>query len=477
MTELTHRPAHELLDDLDARRVSARELLDAAVERNAAVHGSINAIVATDVERARADAQKIDDARARGESLGRLAGLPMTIKDGFDVEGMPAVSGHPAYADRPRSCADAEVVATARAAGALPWGKSNVPLLLGDVQSYNEVYGTTNNPFDLTRTPGGSSGGAAAALAAGITSLEIGSDIGGSLRTPAGFSGVYALKTTWGTISSRGQVPPPPGMYAPGDLGVVGPMASTAADLRLLQEVLSGGERPAPGGVDGMRIGVWLDDPELLVSADVRAGVEAAADALRAEGAKVETVALPISTAQLLNTYLALLYPILSAGYPDKVYDRLLAARPEALAELAAGAPWHSPAASTVHSTASHRDVLATNHVRQTMKDALAAWFGSWDAILAPVTPVPAIPHQHEGLLTTRTIDLDGAQVPYLHLLSWISLATTLHVPALSAPVARTAAGLPVAAQVIGSWHGEHRLLDVADALERRIGRLPVAAL
>ena len=186
-----------------------------------------------------AAAKSIDDARAHGAELGALAGLPMTIKDGYDVLNMPATSGAPMFADRAKDCLDADLVARTRKQGAVIWGKTNVPFMLGDFQSYNAIYGTTNNPYDVTRTPGGSSGGAAAALATGMTPLEIGSDIGGSLRHPANFCGVCSLKPTWGVLPMRGHVPPPPGFDADTDLGVGGPMARNVGDLKLLWDVLT----------------------------------------------------------------------------------------------------------------------------------------------------------------------------------------------------------------------------------------------
>src|SRR5690242_11724561 len=236
----TYKTARAMLADLQAKKISARELLDAHLARNDALHKKLNAIVATDIPRAMKDASAIDDARAKGGILGALAGLPMTIKDGFDVEGLPATAGNPVFANRPKGCADAELVARTRKAGAVIWGKSNVPFMLSDFQSYNEIYGTTNNPYDVARVPGGSSGGAAAALAAGITPLEIGSDIGGSLRHPANFCGVCSLKPTSGVLPMRGHVPPPPGFDAEADLGVGGPMARNVDDLKLLWSVLSG---------------------------------------------------------------------------------------------------------------------------------------------------------------------------------------------------------------------------------------------
>ena len=209
MTDILKLDATGQLNALEMKRISAVELLDASVARHEAVKGLINAVVATDIERARHRAAAIDDARAKGEPLGALAGLPMTIKDTFDVDGMPASSGLDVF--RHRTASDATVVARTRAQGAVIWGKTNVPVLAGDFQTYNAIYGTTNNPWNPERTTGGSSGGAAACLATGVTALEIGSDIGGSLRTPANFCGVFSHKPTWGVVPQHGHIPPPPG--------------------------------------------------------------------------------------------------------------------------------------------------------------------------------------------------------------------------------------------------------------------------
>lgn len=471
MSELTYQAAAELLDQLTAKRVSARELLDAHVLRHEKLHDTINAVVATDLASARARAQEIDDARARGEAVGPLAGLPMTVKDGYDVTGMPAVAGNPAYADRQPDCPDAALIARLRAAGAVIWGKTNVPLMLGDFQSYNAVYGTTNNPYDLARTPGGSSGGAAAALAAGITPLEIGSDIGGSLRHPANWCGVYSLKPTWNLLSMRGHVPPPPGRYSEMDhLGVCGPMARTANDLRLLFGALRDDAAPARQDISGTRIGLWLDEPGFPVSSEVRAAVEAAAAGLRRQGATVEAVTLPFPVAELLDNYLSLLYPIIGAGFPSAVYAALEQQRDAYVPGADGGLDPYGMTSLAVRATASYRSVAKALADRQALKDRIAAWLTETDAILAPVSAVTAPTHRQEGTLTSRTIDVDDVEVPYAHLFDWVSLATNLHLPAVTAPARRTAAGLPVGVQLIGGWHGEDRLLDLAEALEAETG-------
>ena len=463
--DIVDQPAITQLGELVARRVSARELLDAHLARHDEVHPTINAVVATDLDTATAAARATDDARARGAELGPLAGLPMTVKDGFDVVRLPAVAGNPRYTGRPRDCADADLVARLRAAGAIPWGKTNVPLMLGDLQTYNAVYGTTNHPLDPARTPGGSSGGAAAALAAGVTPLELGSDIGGSLRQPAHFCGVYALKTTWGALSMRGHVPPPPGKFAPTDLGVAGPLARTPGDLRLMQAVLRG-SASSHGDVRGRRVALWLDEADFALAGDARAGVEAAAAALRARGVVVEPARPPLRGTDLLDAYLLLLFSILvGRGAPEPVYQRLLAARPDAEQAVAAGANRWSAPAFIVFATSGVRDVARAEVARQAMKDGMAAFFRQWDAVLAPVTPVPAFPHRQEGPLAERVIAVDGADTSYLHLLDWVALASALHLPAVAAPTGRTADGLPVGAQLIGPWDGEDGLLDLAEAL------------
>ena len=205
-TTSTYRSATDLIQALAARQISARELLDAAITRIEALDPKINAVVVRDFERARAAADAADAALGRGERR-PLLGLPMTVKEQFNVAGLPTTWGQPQFRDW-RPGADALAVQRLKAAGAIIIGKTNVPVALADWQSYNEVYGTTNNPWNLGRTPGGSSGGAAAALAAGFVPLELGSDIGGSLRAPAHFCGVFAHKPSLDLIPQRGSGPP-----------------------------------------------------------------------------------------------------------------------------------------------------------------------------------------------------------------------------------------------------------------------------
>ena len=467
----TYRTAREMIADLAAKKISARELLDAHVARNDALHKKLNAVVATDLGRARGDADAIDQARAKGETLGPLAGLPMTIKDGYDVENMPATSGNPLYARREKNCADAAVVKSARDAGAVIWGKTNVPLMLGDFQSYNNIYGTTNNPYDVTRTPGGSSGGAATALAAGITPLEIGSDIGGSLRHPANFCGVCSLKPTWGVLSSRGQIPPPPGRYSETDLGVVGPMARNTGDLRLLWNILRGDAGASPKPIKGARVAVWDEEPGFPLSREAKDGVARAANALADAGVIVERTRLPVNGMELMDVYLGLLTAIVASGLPEAMLQAFEAQRADDLVAKKKGIGIFNMANYRLRATASHREVLAHMTRRQAMKDDLDAFFAEgWQAILSPISIMPAFPHLHQPSFNERTMELDGEIVPYGTMLYWIALATALLGPGLAVPAGQTDKGLPTGAQIMGPSGSEDRLFDFAGAIEERLG-------
>jgi amidase len=467
----TYATARELIVDLNAKRVSARELLEQAIVRNDQVGGKLNAVIDTDIPRATKDAQAIDDARARGQKLGALAGLPITIKDGFDVEEMPATSGNPAFKNRAKTCADAAVVKTSRDAGAVIWGKTNVPLMLGDFQSYNDIYGTTNNPYDLTRTPGGSSGGAAAALASGITTLEIGSDIGGSLRHPANYCGVFSLKPTWGALDQRGHIPPMPDAFWESDLNVVGPMARNSEDLKLLWSVLNRSPMQKRRDVKGARVAIWDEEPGFPLAREVREGVQRAADALSKAGAAVERTKPNIAGSFLMENYRALLVAVLSVGLPEDLFRSFEAMRDSDRKAVEENSAQAAAALYRLGATASYRDIVHTAIRRTGLKDKLKEFYESGrDAMLMPISPVPPFKHLHEPGFNERTLDVDGTTVPYSTMLNWIALPTALHTPSLAVPAGRTKAGLPVGVQITGMWHSEDRLFDFAATLEDALG-------
>jgi amidase len=342
--------------------------------------------------------------------------------------------------------------------------------MLSDWQSFNAIYGTTNNPYDMTKVPGGSSGGAAAALATGITPLEIGSDIGGSLRTPANFCGVFALKPTWGLLPMRGHVPPPPGLDAELDLGVGGPMARTAGDVKLLWSVLNKSTEAPQRSVTGARVAIWDADPLLPLSREMKTGVARAAAALGEQGAKIEAVTAPLDTRELLITYMWLLNSIMGAGFPENVREEMAKSRESDRKAFAASRDPFSRELNRLSVTAEAAEILAAQDARQTLKERMVEFFERFDAIVMPVTPVPAFPHDHSNPFHARQLDLDGVPVSYLYMLGWIALATVLHLPALAVPAGRTPEGLPVGVQIVGPWKGEDRLFDFGFALEDGLG-------
>lgn len=438
--KLAFASARTLASMVREKKVGAVELLDFYLGRIDRLNPRVNAVILQRADEARKEAAACDAMTVRGESRGPLHGVPMTVKESFNVAGLPTTWGV-AQAKGFRARDDALVVSRVRAAGAVILGKTNVPLVLGDWQSYNAIHGVTRNPWDLERTPGGSSGGSSAALAAGFGPLSLGSDIGGSLRVPAHFCGVYALKPTWGVLSSAGHVPPPPGIRGEVDLGVMGPMARTPGDLRLLWSVLSGQPTTRAQSVKGRKIALWLDEPAFELGSEARAAVERAADVLKRQGADVRAAVPPFDKREMMAAYLGILNPIMTNDF---------------------GNP----------------GMAAAEKARNGFKAQLKAFFGEgWDAILAPVTPVPAFPHTQAGTMGDRTLQCDDREISYASVLQWISLATSLHPPALAAPAGRTANGLPIGVQVIGQWNGEDRVLDYADALDEAFGFAPPKGL
>ena len=463
---------------LHAGRISALELLDAHVARSKKLAESLNAVIRTDIEGARLRAQGFDERRTAfvtggGDirDLNPLDGLPMTVKDTFDVDGLAASAGVASLANHPAG--DADAVGRAKTAGANVWGKTNTPPMAADWQTAGRDYGVTNNPWDETRTPGGSSGGAAAALAAGITPLEIGSDIGGSLRVPASFCGVYSHKPTFGLVSQKGHVPPKPGWAAERDLNVVGPMARSARDLRLLLSILSPSPIAAkanPADLVGLKVGLWVDEPEFHLDPQVRASVLRFAGALAQAGAHVEPVETPLHVGFLLEVQRLLLLSVVASDLPPAQQAKLQMRRWQAQVALKFGADPNGWAADAMASAATHREWLEADNARARMAEAIGLAFSIHDVILAPATPVVAFPHDHRPFRKRTLAMSDGSRIPYFALRQWIALASTLGLPATTVPVGITAEGLPIGVQIIGPAGGDSKTLAVAQACEDEIG-------
>jgi amidase len=337
------------------------------------------------------------------------------------------------------------------------------------------VFGTTNNPWDVTRTPGGSSGGAAAALAAGLTALELGSDIGGSIRTPCHWTGLFGHKSTHGIVPIRGHIPGPPGLLSEMDLGVAGPMARSAEDLDLALEVLAGPNeeravawrfalpRPRHADLRSYRVAAWIDDRDFPLDTGIADRLREAVAALRGAGVRVDESARPFENArEVFELYQRLLWGAMIAGYPDEMFEALVSH-----AEANPDDP--SPFGRTARYGAQrHREWAYANEARAQLRARLATFFRDYDVLLMPVNPVPAIPHDHSEPMFARLVQVNGATRSHMDLLAWISHATLCFNPASVAPIGRTRDGLPVGVQIVGPYLEDRTTIDFA----RRVGEL-----
>jgi amidase len=466
----------ELTRALADRTVSSRELLEHLVARIDRLDPALNAVVATDLERARAEADAADELTVAGGSNGPLHGLPMTVKDVWETEGLVTTSGAPELRGHVPE-ADAVAVARLRAAGAIIFGKTNTPLYAGDFQTYNEVYGVTNNPWDTTRTAGGSSGGAAAAVAAGLTPLELGSDIGGSIRNPAHYNGVYGLKPSWGVVPGRGHIPGPPGTLVEADVNCNGPLARSLDDLELVLDVVAGplpadaagwrlelGTGAIPDGVDSLRVGTVFGEGSEVVplAADVRAALDGFAGRLADAGPRVEAIELPVALGDGLRSWQELVLPIIGTGLPDDAFA--------AFAELDA-LEGDDPMLVAGRSLAGrYRSWARANNRRQHERVAWAECFERFDVVLAPVMPTAAFPHDVERPMTDRVLDVDGTPVSHLVAMAWCGAVGSVLLPVVTLPTGPTPDGLPVGVQVIGPFLSDRRLLRLAGLLDQAAG-------
>jgi amidase len=476
--ELGFASAGQLLSLLAARKVSAVELFDAAVRRIEAFDAAINAVVVRDFERAREAARSADTARARGEG-GALLGLPMTVKEAYNVAGLATTWGFTTAKDF-RPAEDALAVTRLKAAGAVILGKTNVPVFLSDWQSYNDLYGTTNNPWDVTRTPGGSSGGSAASLAAGYVALELGSDIGGSLRTPAHYCGVFAHKPSLALVPARGHTPPNlPALPTESDLAVIGPMARSAADLSLELDVIAGPDAeanaiayrlalppPRHAELKGYRVLVIDAHPSIPTAAEVTSALQRLASRLEALGVKTARASplLP-DLAHAGKIYTQLLTSIFGAFLPIERYTSTAAAARALPASDESLTAWR--ARGTV---LSHRDWILADGARARLRRQWRGLFREWDVVLCPPMPTPAFPHDHTPEQKDRRITIDGKIYPYLDQVVWPGVATLAGLPATAAPIGLSAAGLPIGVQIIGPYLEDRTTLRFAELIEREFG-------
>jgi amidase len=470
--DVPFRSATQLAALLRRRKLGCLELLELYLARAEKYNPRLNAIIATDIAGARKRARAADRALATGRRWGPLHGVPMTIKESFDVRGMPTTWGIPALKDN-YPARNALVVDRMLGAGVVLFGKTNVPLHLADWQSYNDIYGTTNHPWDRSLSPGGSSGGAAAALAAGLTAIEAGSDIGASIRNPAHYCGVYGHKPTWEIVSPRGQALP--GKVSPTDIAVVGPMARSADDLDLALGVMAGPDEIEGAGwrlrlpasrkraLRDFRVAVMLTDPNSEVDREVQACLQALAEFLGRKRARVSDRARPaVDTTEAHRVYVNLLRAATCGRLTDEEFrgqvDGVGTLRPDDQSYYAR---------MLRANTMSHREWLGWNEARHHMRLAWAGFFRDWDLLLCPAAASAATPHDHVGERWERTIRVNGRSVPTTDQLFWAGFTGMAYLPSTVAPCGFTGGGLPVGVQVVGPQYADRTCIQFARLLER----------
>lgn len=464
---LLYKSACYMLKMLRSGEIGAEELLKLHWSQMDQLNPELNAIVVQNREAALIDARQVDDGKLNGV----LAGLPMTIKDSFEVVGMRATCGMPQWQNYYPS-SDATAVTALRQAGAVIYGKTNVPYACGDHQSYNDVYGQSNNPWNLLYTTGGSSGGSAAAVAAGMTALELGSDIGGSIRCPAHFCGVYGHKTTHGLLSAHGHIPPTG--HDISELSVIGPLARDPYDLSLSLNVLLGlydniQDDPLPPPrhhrLQDFRVGLWLDAYPLDDA--YRQAILDFVDDLKHLGVSVNPHAHPNFDPNISHEiYMETLFGVMGSRMDSETLDDFIA-----LVNKAGDKPYHQELLNYV----SHPHHLSKRirERRLVLGRAWASFFQSYDVLICPITPTVAFPHDHFGghgpaAQLQRVIMVNGSPCPYLDNLKWPGLVTVANLPATAMPTGYFSQGLPAGVQLIGPLGEDRTPLHFAELLSDR---------
>lgn len=468
-------PAVKLAELVQSRKVGALELLEHFLARVDRYNSRLGAVCLLDVENARRAARAADRALSKGEPVGPLHGVPMTVKESFDVTGLATTWGKPELKDNVAS-EDALAVRRLRNAGAVVFGKTNVPVMLADWQTFNPLYGTTNNPWDVTRVPGGSSGGAAAALAAGLTGLEIGSDIGASIRNPAHYCGVYGHKPTYEICSGQGHRLPP--FITGNDIAVIGPLARSAADLEVALRTIAGPDeidgtgwslqlpRPRRRNWRDWRIAVVRNAETAEVDQAVQDRLQAVADFAARKGARVSDTARPaIDLHEAHRVFIQLLRAATSRSQSDEQFARnLVRARKRKLASDDYES-WMLQA-----NTMYHRDWLSYDEARHRMRLQWAEFFKEWDVLLCPAAASTAFPHNQKGERWERMVKVNGKPQPSTTQMFWAGYSGMAYLPSTVAPAGLAADGLPVGVQIVGPQYGDLTCIAFARQLEKDFG-------
>jgi amidase len=471
MLSLPFRSAKELVSAIRRKKIGCLELLNLYLSRIDRYNPKINAVIFMKIDEARKRARLADRALAKGALWGPLHGLPITVKESYDAVGMPTTWGVPAHRNYfPKK--NALVVDRLLGAGAVLFGKTNVPLYLADWQSFNEIYGTTNNPWDISLIPGGSSGGSAAALAAGLTGLEAGSDIGASIRNPAHYCGVFGHKPTYGIVSPRGQALP--GTVSASDISAVGPLARSADDLATALAVMAGPDeidgrgwqlrlpKPAQKSLREFKVSIVYTDPEAEVDEEVQGRLRALADFLAKKRVQVKENARPeINSHEAHKNYLQLLRSATSG--------RLT---PEEFRKSAEAAEALDPADDSYQARAfraqamPHWSWLAANEARHRMRLFWADFFREYDLLLCPIATTAAFPHNQKGERWERMVTVNGRPQPSTTQMFWAGYSCNFYLPSTVAPAGFTREGLPVGVQIVGPQYGDLTCIQFAKLLE-----------
>ncbi len=471
--------ATELLAALRAGSVTSSELTELYIRRIERYDGVLNAVVIRDFDRARAQAKAADLAAARGEP-GALLGLPITLKESINVTGLPTSCGVPEWKGFV-SAHDAPAAARTRAAGAVLLGKTNVPPGLADWQSNNPIHGRTSNPWHHGHTPGGSSGGSAVALAAGLSALEVGSDIGGSIRVPAAVCGVYGPRPSETLVPKSGQFPMPPMPNSAVVMGVQGPLARSADDLELALSVLAGpdiGEDVAwrvelpPARHDRLgdfRVAVLPPIPWLHVDPEITGALDDLAARLGRLGCRVERAQPEMlgDHREHFSLYRSLLSAVTGARLDEETRRQRI--------ELYRKFDDEFTRAHLRGLEGRAGDYILWNGRREMYRASWRAFFRDWDVLLAPAINVLAYPHVERAWPPdesdfTLTFSIGERTVPYLHGLVYPAASTVAGQPATAFPAGRSRAGLPVGLQAIGPYLEDHTTIRFAALLAQEIG-------
>ena len=472
--------AQKILKNIKERKYSVVEVLESFLHQVEKVNPTINAIVALDAERALEKAKAADNKINSNSKLGSLHGLPMTIKDAFEVEGIVSTGGNPLWKDN-LPTRNAEAVQRLVDAGAIIFGKTNVPYLSSDLQSFNDIYGVTNNPWDLERTPGGSSGGSAAALASGMTPLELGSDIGGSIRVPAHFCGLFGHKPSYNIISEVGHMPPPPGAISTGNgLSVAGPLARSPEDLELALDVLVAPQAQDQSAwniklpearakrVSELKIAIWPNESYAEVDEEISKLISEVGEDLKHAGASVETAKLPISFEEIDKIYSQLLNPLMLAGAPQETFETLeklnAALDPSDMSELAKVARG---------SVLKYSDWVVINAMRQNMRQKWRKFFDNYDVIISPTSITPAFKHNHDPV-HDRKLNINGKDQEYLRATLWAGPAVSAGLPSTNVPIGLSSKGLPIGMQIMGPYLEDKTCLQAAKFVQDLRGKFKV---